>query len=88
MSARFNTPDVSCSCEFSGVVTRTGSDVRHLAVGDRVVAMAPGRYRTYETVPEWACVKLQSDEEFEVSDSRGKHLIKTDVRLTWSATAI
>lgn len=43
------------------------SDVHRLAVGDRVVAMGPGHFVTREQFPEWACQKLQDDEDLHVA---------------------
>jgi NADPH:quinone reductase-like Zn-dependent oxidoreductase len=56
-----------CKLECSGIVTRVaGSGIHRLAVGDRVVTMGPGHFLTRETFPEWACQKLQDDEDLHV----------------------
>jgi acyl transferase domain-containing protein/NADPH:quinone reductase-like Zn-dependent oxidoreductase len=54
----------TCSCEFSGTVTRVASRGSKFSVGDRVVVMAPTHFATFETVPEWACCLLRDDEDF------------------------
>ncbi|KAM3079651.1 hypothetical protein ACMFMG_006064 [Clarireedia jacksonii] len=54
----------TCSLEFSGVITATGSQVSVFKPGDRVVVLAPNYGGTYERVPEWACCRLNDDEEF------------------------
>lgn len=56
-----------CKLESSGIVTRVAdSGIERLAVGDRVVTMGPGHFLTHERLPEWACQKLQDDEELHV----------------------
>ena len=58
---------MSCSCECAGVVTDVGADVRGLKPGDRVVAMAPGSFASYERLPHWAVCKLQDEEGYTVT---------------------
>ncbi|KAI8957749.1 putative polyketide synthase [Daldinia sp. FL1419] len=58
-------PSTSCSLEFSGVVRRIGPGTKSLKVGDRVAVIAPGRYRNFDIVPEWTCVKLLPTEDFQ-----------------------
>ena len=70
---------MSCSCEFSGTIRRKGAEVQDLAVNDRVVVMAPGRFGTVATVPDWACVKLLPEEDFAVRFALSKNE-QTDVR--------
>ena len=64
LAGKVETRENTCSCELSGVVTRTGPAVSALSVGDRVVAMVAGRFSTYACVPEWACCKTQDNETF------------------------
>lgn len=59
--------DASCSCECAGIVTGVGEEVTDFKLGDRVVAMAPGHFATYERLPQWAVLKLNDDENFIVS---------------------
>jgi NADPH:quinone reductase-like Zn-dependent oxidoreductase len=66
LSGRIDTKDSTSCLEFSGVVTRTGAGVSGFVPGDRVVAMAPNHFSTYECVPEWACCKLNDDEAYSV----------------------
>ncbi|EHL02619.1 putative Lovastatin nonaketide synthase [Glarea lozoyensis 74030] len=56
----------TCSCEFSGTVTRVASRGSKFQVGDRVVVMAPTHFATFETVPEWACCLLRDEEDFTI----------------------
>lgn len=67
LSGRIDTKDASCSVEHCGVIQKVGSSVQNFQVGDTVVAMAPGKFGTYETVPEWACCKLKPSESLQVS---------------------
>ena len=48
----------------AGSVTRVGSDVSKLNIGDRVVVMAPGHFSTLESFPEWCCERLNDNEAF------------------------
>jgi NADPH:quinone reductase-like Zn-dependent oxidoreductase len=57
---------VTCSCECSGVLTRVGSRVPDLRVGDRVVCLAPGYFGSLERVPYWATCRLEASETFVV----------------------
>ncbi|KAJ5952075.1 uncharacterized protein N7479_010488 [Penicillium vulpinum] len=63
---RVDTPDATCQLECAGTVEQVGSAVTDFAPGDRVVAMAPAHFQTYQTVPEWACHKLTDTESFDV----------------------
>ncbi|KAI1097720.1 putative polyketide synthase [Jackrogersella minutella] len=65
LNDRFDVPDQSCSLEFAGVVLRVGPNTKSLAAGDRVLIIAPGRYRNVEIVPEWTCAKLLPTEDFQ-----------------------
>ena len=65
-ASRIDTKDATCSLEFSGIVTRTGVGVSQFEPGDQVVVMAPNHFRTYACVPEWACYKLNGEEDFQV----------------------
>ncbi|KAL2867458.1 type I polyketide synthase [Aspergillus lucknowensis] len=67
LTGKVTTKDGACKLECGGVVTRVAdSNIHRLAVGDRVVAMGPGHFVTSERFPEWACQKLQDDEDFNV----------------------
>ena len=66
LAGKVDTKDSTCSLEFCGVVDKTGSAVSSLVPGDRVVVMAPGHLETLRIVPEWACQKLQDDEDYNV----------------------
>ena len=59
--------DSTCSLEHCGIVRAVGSDVSTLGIGDRVVVMAPGHFKTHEIIPEWACTKLKDEEKFSVA---------------------
>lgn len=56
----------SLSRELCGQFKRVGSAVKTLEVGDKVVVMAPTPFATFVKVPEWACQKLQDNEDPEV----------------------
>ncbi|TVY83962.1 Reducing polyketide synthase DEP5 [Lachnellula suecica] len=65
LAGKVDTVDASCTLDCSGVVTKVASNgIQRLSVGDRVVVMAPGHFETNERFPEWACQKLQDDEDF------------------------
>jgi NADPH:quinone reductase-like Zn-dependent oxidoreductase len=66
LGARVDTKEASCSCECSGVIVAVGESVQDFKVGDRIVAMAPGHFATYERFPEWAVCKLNDEEDFNV----------------------
>ncbi|KAI0469310.1 reducing type I polyketide synthase 10 [Xylaria cf. heliscus] len=64
MAGRVDTPNGTCQLECAGTVEQIGSAVTNFAVGDRVVAMAPTHFQTYQTLPEWACHRLNESEDF------------------------
>ena len=66
LAGKVDTRGATCVLEYCGVVSRIGSNVRSIVVGDRVVVMAPSSLRTTQIVPDWACKKLNDDEDFEV----------------------
>lgn len=66
LAGRVDTPNATCQLECAGTVVGVGSAVTYFAVGDRVVAMAPTHFQTYQTLPEWACHKLAETESFDV----------------------
>ena len=62
-----DTKDGTCSAEAAGIVRRVGPGVTSFVPGDRIVVMAPNHFATIERAPEWACCKLQNDENLAVS---------------------
>ena len=66
LAGRVDTSNGTCQLECAGTVEQVGSAVTGFAVSDRVVAMAPTHFQTYQTVPEWACHKLKETESFDV----------------------
>lgn len=64
---RVDTPEATCQLECAGTIAEVGSAVTDFAVGDRVVAMAPSYFGTYQTLPQWACHKLAQTESFNVA---------------------
>jgi len=66
LSGKVETQKGTAAIEFSGVVRRVAKDVSGFAPGDRVVVLAPNNFRTTETVPAWAAVKMLPEESFEV----------------------
>ena len=69
MGAKVDTEDSTCSCECAGLVTGVGANVTDLKPGDRILAMAPGHFATYEQFPEWAVCKLRDDEDYTVNQT-------------------
>lgn len=66
LAGRVDTPNATCQLECAGTVVQVGSAVTDLTAGDRVVAMAPTHFQSYQTLPRWACHKLLSTESFDV----------------------
>ena len=66
LGGKVDTTNATCTLEYCGIVEKIGNAVRNLTCGDRVVVMAPGHFRTNETVPDWACQKLENHEDFNV----------------------
>jgi acyl transferase domain-containing protein len=66
LSGKVDTQKGTSAIEFSGIVKRVADDVSDFAVGDRVVVLAPNNFRTTETVPAWAAVKMLPEESFNV----------------------
>jgi NADPH:quinone reductase-like Zn-dependent oxidoreductase len=66
LSDKLNIKNATCGLEFSGIIAAIGSLESSLAVGDRVVVMAPHHFSTYEDVPEWACCKMRVGESPEI----------------------
>ena len=48
-------------------MTQLGPGVEELEVGDLVACMGPTHFATLTRIPQWACQKLQVDEDPEVS---------------------
>jgi acyl transferase domain-containing protein len=65
LGGKTETKEATCTLEFCGVVENVGTEVTRVAVGDRVVVMAPAHFKTSEIVPEWACQKLNDNETFD-----------------------
>ena len=66
LAGRVETLEATCQLECAGTVMEVGSAVTEFAVNDRVVAMAPSHFKTYQTLPHWACHKLLDTESFDV----------------------
>ena len=64
LAGKVDTRDGTSTLEYAGVVERVGSGVTSVQIGDRVVVMAPSYFKTSEIIPEWACQKLQPNEDF------------------------
>jgi hypothetical protein len=62
LTDKLDIKNATCGVEFSGTIVAAGSSGSSLAVGDRVVVMAPHHFSTYQDVPEWACYKLKENE--------------------------
>ena len=65
LAGRVDTLNATCQLECAGTVEAVGSEVVGLAVGDRVVAMAPTHIQTFQILPHWACYKLEEAESLE-----------------------
>lgn len=52
-------------CEASGIVSRTGPDVKSVKVGDRVAVMAGGTFTTHLTISSSLCAKIPDNLSFE-----------------------
>ncbi|KAL2824216.1 hypothetical protein BDW59DRAFT_147657 [Aspergillus cavernicola] len=64
LAGRVDTPNATCQLECAGTVVQVGAGVSQFHVGDRVVAMAPTQFRSYQTLPQWACHKLTDTDDF------------------------
>lgn len=62
-------PSPYLGIECSGVVSRTGTNVSSLSIGDRVCAMPGGAYGTFTRCPATSAAKLPEDMSFEVAAS-------------------
>lgn len=49
--------------QLTGIVTQVGQGVTNLAIGDRTTALIPGKMKSLVRAPEWACIKLQEDQD-------------------------
>ncbi|KEY63875.1 hypothetical protein S7711_10122, partial [Stachybotrys chartarum IBT 7711] len=63
LSGHAETTGGTSALEFCGTVVGAGTGIDHVAIGDRVVVMAPNHFTTIERVPAWAACKLLPDEE-------------------------
>lgn len=66
LTGKADTKNGTFSSECCGVVEKVGSTVSSVALGDRVVVMAPSQIQSLQIVPEWACQKLEDDEDFSI----------------------
>ncbi|KAH7304199.1 hypothetical protein B0I35DRAFT_454850 [Stachybotrys elegans] len=64
-SGRFGAETRHLSSEYAGTVTRIGTNVSGLAVGDRVYGMGVGQFGNYTRVPAAFAHRLQSSDTFE-----------------------
>lgn len=62
LSNRVTTKNAAVSGELTGEVIEIGADVTRFKPGDRVVALYPGHFGTYEIVPERTCFALNEGE--------------------------
>lgn len=64
LSGQIEVKDNTCIQEYCGVIRRVGNGASRFSPGNRVVVMAPSHLQTHQIVPEWACFKLQDQEQF------------------------
>ncbi|KAL9120671.1 MAG: hypothetical protein Q9187_002770 [Circinaria calcarea] len=64
LSSKIETRENTCIQEYCGVIRQVGHGTSRFSPGDRVVVMAPSHLQTHQIVPEWACFKLQDQEQF------------------------
>ncbi|KAF5865927.1 hypothetical protein ETB97_001503 [Aspergillus alliaceus] len=64
LTGGYDTNDMSS--EFAGFVTRVGSGIHDLQVGDRVFGLYGGKFGNTLRVPALACQKARDDESFEL----------------------
>jgi NADPH:quinone reductase-like Zn-dependent oxidoreductase len=58
--------DIPLGLEISGSISRVGSNIEHLAVGDRVIALSPGGCAATSTIlPAAVCTKIPAKLSFE-----------------------
>ncbi|KAL3419084.1 Polyketide synthase-nonribosomal peptide synthetase 3 [Phlyctema vagabunda] len=63
LAGKVETKNATCTLEVAGVIEKVGSSVTSFCPGDRVVVLAPGNFRSSERYPEWACRKLNDEED-------------------------
>ncbi|KAI1813021.1 reducing type I polyketide synthase 10 [Poronia punctata] len=66
LAGKVETQDATCQLECTGTVVGVGPDVTGYCIGDPVVAMAPTHFQTYQTLPVWACHKLERTDNLDV----------------------
>ena len=66
LGGKTGTKDATCALEYCGIIEKVGADVNSFTIGDRVVVMAPGHFRSHEIVPSWACQKLEDHEDYNI----------------------
>jgi len=66
LAGKVETHDATCQLECTGTVVEVGSAVTEFAIDDRVVAMAPTHFQTYQTLPTWACHKLEKTDNLDL----------------------
>ncbi|KAH7325867.1 hypothetical protein B0I35DRAFT_405202 [Stachybotrys elegans] len=64
LTGRVETANSTTANEFGAIVTAVGSGVSNVAVGGRVLVMAPGHFATTIRVPGWSVQKTRPGEDF------------------------
>ncbi|KAJ4296344.1 hypothetical protein N0V90_006389 [Kalmusia sp. IMI 367209] len=67
LGGKVDVVNATSSNEYAGFVEEVGSQVTKFQAGDSVVVMAPSHFQTYQTIPEWAAVKLEEGEDLNVA---------------------
>ncbi|KAH9897461.1 reducing type I polyketide synthase 10 [Xylariomycetidae sp. FL2044] len=68
LAGKVETRDGTSQLECTGTVIEVGTGIpaSGFVVGDRVVAMAPTHFQTYQDLPAWACHKLEEKDSSDV----------------------
>jgi acyl transferase domain-containing protein/NADPH:quinone reductase-like Zn-dependent oxidoreductase len=67
LGGKVDVENATPSLEYAGTVEEVGQDVTNFTAGDKVVVMAPSHFQNYQTIPEWAAVKLEDGEDMNVA---------------------
>ncbi|PSN60577.1 reducing type I polyketide synthase 10 [Corynespora cassiicola Philippines] len=66
LAGKVDVLNATSSNEYTGTVVDVGAEVTGFSQGDRVVVMAPSHFQTHQTVPQWACQKLEENDDLDM----------------------